>query len=205
MGYPKALLPLGDTTFIGRILDTCEAVGLAEPCVVLGRDADGVLPTLKGRRVRILRNPDPGRGQISSIQIALASLEPRMQACLIWPVDHPDVSADVVRALVRVLARSQTAVLAMPACRGKRGHPSLFRRQLFEELLRTPVAGGAKPVFLARVPETVLFPCSELSTIEDIDTPEDYRRFTGESLEAALSRRNPSIRIRHVPSEPRQR
>ena len=186
MGYPKALLPLGKGTFVGHILQTLRDAGLREPRIVLGQDAGLVAPRLDNS-VILLTNPDPDLGQISSMQIALAELSPRYEGCLFWPVDQPAVTAETVRSLVRLFEDSGAGI-AMPVCRGKRGHPAIFRQHLWVELLRVPLGEGPKSVVAAHAADTALLSCDEPATIDDIDTPEDYLRLTGETLEQALRR-----------------
>ncbi|MBM3789580.1 MAG: nucleotidyltransferase family protein [Acidobacteria bacterium] len=189
MGYPKALLPLGQETFLGAILSTLESLGLSRPVVVLGSHAPLIMPVLEGRSVRTLINPDPGRGQLSSMQTAIGSLDPKVtDGCLLWPVDQPCISATIVRDLVRLFFHAE-AMLAMPVCQGRKGHPALFRRDLFDEILALPAEASAKRVVSRIGHRTALLPTGEAGTILDMDCPEDYRNLTGESLQRALERR----------------
>jgi molybdenum cofactor cytidylyltransferase len=188
MGYPKALLPLGGEIFLSAILRKIENLGLPVPVVVLGRDADRIQPMIAERRTRILLNQAPDRGQLSSIQLALADVDPHFIGCLIWPVDQPGVPEGIVGNLVELFL-SSGALMVLPRCGDKRGHPAIFHRSLFRELMVIPPSEGAKKLVLQYQAQTVVLQTAEPSTIQDIDTPEDYCRFTGETLEAALMRR----------------
>jgi molybdenum cofactor cytidylyltransferase len=190
MGYPKALLPLGNETFISHILAILERGGLGEPRIVLGRDADLIAPGLVGRRLRLLVNQDPGRGQFSSMKLALSDLAPDDAGCMFWPVDQPGVEETIVRGLIRLFHGSRSLIV-LPACTGKRGHPAIFRCDLFEELIRAPLEGGPKGIVVKYAMETAILPCEDRATIDDVDTPEDYFRLTGESLDQALHRHTP--------------
>lgn len=187
MGYPKPLLPLGQDTFLTKILKTLEELQLPDACVILGQHVREADLRIASFRTRILINLDPGKGQISSIQLALKHLDPTCEGCLVWPVDQPAVSGSLVAGLIR-LFHDSGALLVLPYCQGKRGHPAIFRRTLFRELLATDVNEGPKSLVLRHQHDTALFHTEETATIEDIDTPEDYRRLTGESLESALAR-----------------
>jgi molybdenum cofactor cytidylyltransferase len=189
MGYPKALLPLGPGTFLTRILDTIKEAGLVDPVVVLGKDAPLIKSAVGGRCRRILINPDPSRGQLSSMQLAIMNLASAADGCLVWPVDQPAVLPEVVRGLVE-LFESTRAPLVFPFCAEKRGHPAIFNRSLFKELLEAPLESGAKSVVLRHQHETALLPTTNTATILDIDTPEDYLRLAGENLESALKRQS---------------
>jgi molybdenum cofactor cytidylyltransferase len=186
MGYPKALLPLESGTFLSKILATMAEAGLAAPLVVVGRHSERIVPRLQAG-VRALVNPAPERGQISSMQLALAALEERYTGCLFWPVDQPAVPASIVQALVALFRRSGS-LIAMPMCAGQRGHPVIFHRLLFRKILDTPITAGAKRIVAAHLDETALLECDVRATVDDVDTPEDYRHLTGETLRAALRR-----------------
>ena len=187
MGYPKAILPLGNDTFLGCILSTLTRAGLPRPRIVLGRDAGRIAPRIADPRIRSLINPNPEQGQLSSMKLALSDLEQDCAACLFWPVDQPGIREEVVRALVQ-LFRDSGALIGLPAYKGKRGHPAIFGRGIFQELLRTPIEAGPKGLVKRHAAQTALLPCDEPGVVEDIDTPEDYSRFTGETLKDALRR-----------------
>jgi molybdenum cofactor cytidylyltransferase len=186
MGFPKALLPIGGDVFLTRILGTLEPLGLEDCIVVLGRQAARILPFLPHFGTRVVVNFNPDAGQLSSIQIALSGLD-SSQSCLIWPVDQPGISRNLVRALIQ-LFRDSGAPLALPCVGGKNGHPALFRGTLFQEILETPVQEGLKKMVLRHREEAALLVTDEVAAIEDVDTPEDYLRLTGESLSEALAR-----------------
>ena len=135
MGSPKALLRLDDGTFLSVILDKLERLQLPNPTVVLGNHASLIQPRLASRNVRILVNPHPEQGQISSMQLAIRNAG-QCRGCLVWPVDQPAVREDVVEQLLDLFDGSG-ALIAMPVCGGRRGHPALFGRRLCRELLRS--------------------------------------------------------------------
>lgn len=185
MGYPKALLPLGGETFLTHVLGVLGQVGLARPVVVVGNAAADIEPAIREWPVEILRNQDPGRGQLSSIQLALSRLDPRCLAAMIWPVDQPAVSAGLVRRLAeRFLA--DRAPITCPLYGERRGHPAIFHRALFREFMEAPLAEGPKEIVLRHRPATALVPTAEPAVVEDVDTPADYRALTGIDLAAAV-------------------
>jgi molybdenum cofactor cytidylyltransferase len=181
MGYPKALLPIGSQTFLSRILETLGVACPGAATVVVGRHAEEIRSRTVTPHVRFLVNTRPELGQISSIQLALRSLDPGCQGCLFWPVDQPVVSASLVSALIK-LFRDSEAWVVLPACGGKRGHPAIFRRAIFHDLLDLPAGESPKALLLRHSAQTVLLPTTETAILEDIDTPEEYLRLTGQIL-----------------------
>jgi len=186
IGHPKALLPLGAETFLTHILGKLRALALPDPIVVLGAHAEVIRKELALRDARAVINPNPEGGQLSSLKLALDCMG-GAEACLIWPVDQPLVSAGLVRDLMELFLTSG-ALLAMPAWGTRKGHPAIFHQALFEELRRAPSAEGAKSVVVRYAEKTALLPTEEIGAFEDIDTPEDYYRLMGAELESALRR-----------------
>jgi molybdenum cofactor cytidylyltransferase len=187
MGYPKALLPLGNDTFITRILGVIRNAGLSRPVIILGKAAPLIQPRIQNWPADIWINPDPGRGQLSSIQLALSHVGPEFDSCLVWPVDQPAVSEDLVRRLTQLFVASGSQI-AFPKCGNRKGHPAIFHRSLFEEFMDAPLEEGPKKILLRHEHETTILPTEESAAVLDIDTPEEYQALTGEKLEDALAR-----------------
>ena len=191
MGFPKALLPLGAQTFLTRVLATLGGLGYEEPCVVLGAHAERIQPLLRNSRARVVINQDFRSGQLSSIKVALRDQDENCGACMIWPVDQPAISGSVVKELVQLFLNSHAA-LVLPQCQGRRGHPAIFSKELFPELLEASLQEGGRAVVLRNQDRMALLPTEDASTISDIDTPDDYYKLTGETLKEALRRRGRS-------------
>ena len=187
MGFPKALLPLGSGTFLDRILTTLQESGLSEPMVVIGAHARHIQPALAERAVRIMMNPDYEKGQLSSIKRALEHMDPNVGGCLLWPVDHPAVSRGVVEKLIQLFLDVKP-LLALPVYEGQRGHPAILSAALFQEILDTPTEAGMKGVVQRHQDDIALLLTAESAVAHDIDTPEDFFKLTGETLEGALAR-----------------
>jgi len=185
MGYPKALLPLGTDFFLTHILKMVETAGLGKPTVVLGRSASMIQSSIDLSCTNVLINPEPDRGQLSSMQLAFASLPPESVAAMIWPVDQPMVSGELVEKLARMLFASGS-LIAIPVCGKKRGHPVIFRKGLFPEFLAAALSEGPKKVVLKHLSDMVQVPTDELGTVFDIDTPSDYEAIIGRKLDVTL-------------------
>ncbi len=175
MGTPKALLRLGDQTFARRIVAVLGQLGSAPPIVVLGRHAPVIAPDLTGLAVRVVTNPNPDQGQLSSLQLALRHVGP-CRGCLVWPVDQPAVTLEVVRGLVTLFRPEPGPLIVMPECTGRRGHPAIFGAALFPELLGIPPGHGPKELIRAHEADITLLHTDDTATIDDVDTPADYER-----------------------------
>lgn len=172
MGSPKALLEWGGKSFLQHVLDAHRAAGL-EPLVVLGHHAEKIRQTVDLGQARCFINPDPDRGQISSLQTALEEVR-ESSAVLVHPVDHPAVRAETLLSLLR-FHRRVPACIALPCRQGKKGHPVLFPSRFYPDLLAGPAEGAREVV--RRHPQSVfLLPVDDAGILADIDTPEDREK-----------------------------
>ena len=121
---------------------------------------------------RTVTSPDPRAEQISSLRLGLAQLAncPAI-AALVWPVDHPFVALDSVLALMDAHRRTE-APIVLPVYDGRRGHPALFARETWRELM-TVADGGARTVVHAYGPRVHEVPVRDRGVLRDIDTPAD--------------------------------
>ena len=177
MGRPKALLPIEGETFIGRIVTALKRTQVGKIVVVLGHNADQLAAAIRPLAVEILVNPDYKLGQLSSLQVAARHLQndADCDGMLLHLVDHPYIDAALVDRMIQRFHETQKDIV-VPRWRGKRGHPVLFSRRLFAELLAAPLDQGAKAVVNAHADETLEIETDEEGIALDIDTPELYRQ-----------------------------
>jgi molybdenum cofactor cytidylyltransferase len=180
MGAPKAALVTPDSgdSFIARIVRTLRAADVEDLIIVTGRHHDAVLEALARDRVmpspRIVRNPDPSRGQLSSLLAGMdAVLTARTEALMMTLVDVPLVRVSTVIAVIDEWRRSR-APIVRPAIGDRHGHPVIFDRAVFDEIRRAGLDVGAKSVVRAHEHEIVNVPVDDEGCVRDVDTPADY-------------------------------
>ena len=146
MGCPKALLEYQGRTFLQSILDATEAAGIQRRIVVLGPDADKILETHDLRDVIVVYTKQFEAGPIGSIRAAIHEiLSHPVDGLLVWPVDMPHVTIATVETLVDGFTRS-AAPIAVPVFQGKGGHPVIFGREVFDELLEAADSDNGRVV-----------------------------------------------------------
>ena len=177
MGRPKALLPIDGQTFIERIVAALKQGGLERIIVVLGFNAEEMRQEINHLPVEIVMNPDYKLGQLSSLQTAIRYLESdqNCDGMMVHLVDHPYIDPKLVREMLREFKKSPSLIV-VPRHQGKRGHPVIFSRALFAELLNAPMDEGAKAVVNAHRVETLEIDTENVGITLDIDTPELYRQ-----------------------------
>jgi molybdenum cofactor cytidylyltransferase len=179
MGTPKALLDYRGETFLDRLIRIVGSVGA--PIVVLGHHAQAVREHATGR-AKFVVNPDPERGQLSSLQTGLAMAPDGMAGFLFIPVDCPAVTEETVRGLADAFARRDPRTLfTIPRYSEKRGHPVFAAPQIARELLELPPEAQAREVVHRHLSATLYVDVDDPGILTDIDDPAAYR----ELLEAA--------------------
>jgi molybdenum cofactor cytidylyltransferase len=184
MGSPKALVPIGRTTFLGHLLEVIQQskkntesrqeIGCTR--VVLGAHTKEITERIPLDNSAIVLNPHWQQGQLSSIKEAIRSLkEVQTDGIILFLVDHPLISAELVGELVRQFYASGRAIV-LPKFGGKRGHPVIFASRLYAELLAAPAEQGARTVVWAHPEEVLEVPTTEEGVVLNLNDPETLRR-----------------------------
>ena len=190
MGSPKALLkdPEG-VPFILRIVSSMREAGLSEVVVVTGKHHDAIVDVLARspihRSVRITRNADPSRGQLSSLWTAMDACAAGSEGLAMTLVDIPMVAPTTIARVIEAWRRTR-APIVRPAYGARRGHPVIFDRAVFDELRRAPVESGARVVVSAHYDEVMNVEVDDPGCIVDIDTPDEYRRAVSSAQDSDL-------------------
>jgi molybdenum cofactor cytidylyltransferase len=184
MGRDKALLswpPVGDPgASSGTFLSA--AIELFSPFVdivfvVGGKNAENLAPVVYARGASLVVNPDPERGQFSSLQSGLREvLNHGRDAALITLVDRPPVTSETIATLDEAFEQAQIGGkwAVIPEYQGKHGHPFFAGRELIEAFLRAPVTSSARDVEHAHVDKIVYVPLNDPQIVTNVDTPEQY-------------------------------
>jgi molybdenum cofactor cytidylyltransferase len=170
LGRPKQLLPYGDGTLLGHVLEVARACPFDQLVVVVGGHGNDVRAGVGLGGADVVVNDAYGEGCSSSIAAALGAVDARCDVLVLLLGDQPGVTAKTVAAL---LDGRGAAPLAVCRYADGRGHPLAFGREVFAELaalhgdkgvwrLLDHRAGDVRDVPIAgRIPR-------------DVDTREDY-------------------------------
>ena len=176
MGQNKLLLRLNDSTLLDHVLNAIAAADIHEKVVVLGHKPEEIIDVVTSRRdaAQIVINRDYKQGMASSFQKGLQLLR-YVDAAFLVLGDQPILDKNLLNVMVHQLADNRETLIVSPIYEGKKGHPVLFRRELFGEIsglaknetIRDVIHRHAARLLTVEAPEW---------TIMDIDTPEDYAR-----------------------------
>jgi molybdenum cofactor cytidylyltransferase len=184
MGRDKALLPWPPQSAATNAGDTflSAAIRLFTPhvdviLVVVGKNKIDLAPIVYARGASLVVNPDPARGQFSSLQTGLREVMNRgRDTAMITLVDRPPVSPETIQTLTtefeQALKRGMWAVV--PEYQGKHGHPILAGREMIEAFLRAPATASAREIEHAHQDKIAYIPVNDPFIAVNVDTPEQY-------------------------------
>ena len=179
MGAPKALLPYRGKTFVEHLIEVTRHSRIGVTRIVVGAHADEIRECLRAYASEIIVNADWAKGQLSSIQAGLRSLpESATEGMILCPVDHPLVSAELIARLIEEFDSSHKAIV-LPIYHKRRGHPLIFRSNLYPDLLAASADVGARQVVWAHADEIREVPTEEEGVVLNINDPETLERALG--------------------------
>ena len=178
MGTPKALLDYRGETFLARLVRVLGAV--CDPVIVAVGQHEAEIRAQVRTGVKFVVNPDPERGQLSSLQTALAALPANAEGFVFTPVDSPAVAPETVAKLAAAFqSRASETLLVIPRHQGRKGHPVFAARSVAEELLALPPTAQAREVIRGHADRTLFVDLDDAGVLTDVDDPAAYRELTG--------------------------
>jgi molybdenum cofactor cytidylyltransferase len=176
MGEPKMVLPWGQTTVIGHVVNVLAQPGIDEIVVVTGGAHDLVEAALQGSPARLVYNPRYKEEEMAySLQTGLLALSEKVAASLVVLGDQPQIESEVVRDVLGAFELSK-ADLVIPSYRMRRGHPWLISRSLWQDLLNLPSGKTLRDLLNANADRIYYLEVKTPSILQDLDTPQDYQR-----------------------------
>jgi molybdenum cofactor cytidylyltransferase len=184
MGRDKALLPwpppganapTGDTFLSAAIRLFTPYVDMV--LVVAGKNAQQLAPIVYANGASLVVNPDPDRGQFSSLQTGLQEVLTRgRDAAMVTLVDRPPVRIETIETLQEAFQRAVRGYkwAVVPEYQGKHGHPILVARELIEAFLKAPDTSNARDVEHANEAQIEYLLIDDPRIATNIDTPEQY-------------------------------
>jgi molybdenum cofactor cytidylyltransferase len=184
MGRDKALLawpPPGPAQSLSSDTFLSAAIRLLSAAtdfvvVVVGKNEAALAPIIYAHGASLVSNPDPSRGQFSSLQIGLREvLNHGRDAAVVTLVDRPPVRATTIQTLRQTFESADQNIWAVvPEFSGKHGHPYLAGREMIEAFLRVPPTSTARDVERAHQHHIQYVQVDDPFVALNINTPDDY-------------------------------
>ena len=176
---PKALLKKNGKSFLECFCTAASQLNPVECIIVTGFHASEIETTFDGFKnfdqlpARIVRNPQPERGQASSVRIGLEALSNDYDVLIMALCDQPNVSYDELRELLNQFKlRNANQEIILPAVNGQRGNPVLFSKKVVSEILAIPEM-VCRPYMDTHTGLIHIFETENKAFIQDVDTPDD--------------------------------
>lgn len=186
MGRDKALLPWPPQSTSSALADTFLSAAIRlffshvdVVLVVVGKNEAALAPVVYANGASLVVNPEPERGQFSSLRVGLQEVLSRgRDAAMITLVDRPPVGAETLAklesAFERATTKTQRKWAVIPEYQGKHGHPILAAREMMEAFLRAPETSNAREVEHAHQGEIEYVSVDDPLAAVNVDTPEQY-------------------------------
>jgi len=184
MGTDKALLPWPPATpglpptgqtFLSAAIQALYPFS-EKVIVVVGKNENNLAPVVYANGASLVRNPDPDRGQFSSLQVGLQEvLNEGRDAAMVTLVDRPPARAATLQTLGSTFADAGNDVWAVvPEYNGKHGHPFLVAREMIEAFLKAPPSATARDIEHQNLRHISYVVVDDPLVTLNVDTPQEY-------------------------------
>lgn len=191
MGTEKALLPwppqtpgqsISTDTFLSSAIRSLALV-TDFVIIVAGANQAALAPVAYADGASIATNPDPSRGQFSSLQVGLTEVLNRgRDTAVITLVDRPPVSAATINLLRAAFESAPLNIWAVvPEFSGKHGHPFVAGRELIEAFLRAPATARARDIERQYAEHVSYLAVNDPFVALNVNTPHEYAALLGMS------------------------
>jgi molybdenum cofactor cytidylyltransferase len=183
MGRPKLTLPLGETTVIGRVVASLRQAGIdlvvvvAPPADAPGGAALVVEAEQAGAEVVVPdeRPPDMRASFERGLDRLAQTAQPRV--VVLAPADSPGLTPELAARVVE-RAASEPDAIVIPTHAGRRGHPIALPWELALQSRTLPTGVGLNALVALNAAKVVELDAGEPGALDDLDTPEDYERWS---------------------------
>jgi molybdenum cofactor cytidylyltransferase len=184
MGTDKALLPWPPATpglpptgqtFLSAAIQALYPFS-EKVIVVVGKNENNLAPVVYANGASLVRNPDPDRGQFSSLQVGLQEvLNEGRDAAMVTLVDRPPARVATLQTLCSTFADAGNDVWAVvPEYNGKHGHPFLLAREMIGAFLNAPPSANARDIEHQNLRHISYVVVDDSLVTLNVDTPQEY-------------------------------
>ena len=174
MGECKALLDVGGSAALERILSTLRLSGVEDIVVVSGHYREAVEGEAKRGGARAVFNEHYEKGMLSSIKTGVTALSPYLDAFFLLPVDVPLVKPATLQALKQARCSEPNPAVVFPAFLGRRGHPPLVRTDLVPGILEWDGPQGLRGFLELYEANSLVLGTPDQGVVTEMNTPEEY-------------------------------
>ena len=178
-GIVKQLIPWNKQPLIFHAINIIIESGLSLIHVILGANYSQINQAINQFPVTTIQNINWREGKATSIALGIKSLPEHVQAAMVFVVDQPFLSKEIIRIIMDSFLHGDNADIIAPYVGEIQANPVLFTRKTFPDLLKLKNEEGGKDIFSQFLVKKIRWPDKNLLT--DIDTIEDYNTLSPSS------------------------
>lgn len=183
MQQPKQLLPFGESSILQTVIETVRNSNCSEFSVVLGAYANEIQRQLP-EEIKMIYNPNFADGLSTSIVKAVEECDEANHLGFVLG-DQPLLEVEDINYMIRQSQRNPEKIICANY-NGRGGVPAIFPKSFFSKLLAIKGDKGARQLLQNEKENCILV---ELTSLDDVDTPQDYQRIT-QRMTAQYKRRD---------------
>lgn len=177
----KLLTQIDGMPLVRRALTEVNASAVTDILLVVAPGAHDVVKAAGPGRWRTIINVHAHEGLASSLRAGISALPGTTDGALVVLADMPGVRADLIARVMAAFTAEGGEVIVHPADdAGRQGHPVLWPRRLFPELLALEGDAGGKSLLQKHQALSRAVLVTGTSAFFDIDTQADLARLKGE-------------------------
>jgi len=182
MGHNKLIAEVSGKSLVRHAAEAALAGGLDPVMVVTGHQAGEIEKALAGLAVDFVNNPSFADGLSTSLKRGIESLPADCAGAMVLLGDMPGISPELVARVIAAFDPAKGRSICVATADGERGHPVLWGRQFFAELMRLAGDQGARGLMAAHVENIVEVVAGDAGPLTDIDTPEALENYLAETM-----------------------
>ncbi len=157
---------------VAMVLTQCE---LRKIHVILPHEAfEKRRDCLEGLDVSVHQMPNCPISMGLSLSHGIKQVDDDCEACMVALADMPAISNNLINSL---LAGAKPDTIVAPQFQGRRGHPIVFGKSFFPDLMKLSKDQGARSVIKCNQSRLNLVEVGEAGCLIDLDTADDYQSY----------------------------
>lgn len=184
MGRCKLSLVVSGSSVLERVVRSLREGGADRVLVIVGPDGEQLAALARKAHAEVLQLPEDTPDMRTTVQKGLDHIEAKhhpdmFDGWLLAPADQPYLDPVVVAQLITMHTAMPGRGIVRPEYQGRAGHPVLFRWELVPPIRALSPDLGLDAFIRQNSSEVLQVPVDTASVLEDLDTPEDYKKVKG--------------------------
>lgn len=176
MGQPKMLLPWGQTTVLGQIIQVLDSADIDTIIVVTGGARQQIENAIVDLPAQAVFNAQYENDDMAiSLTVGLEALPPHIEAALVALGDQPQIQEQVVQKIIKAYQMLKPD-LVIPSYQMRRGHPWIVACPLWSQINNYQSPRTLRDFTNDHAEHIHYVIIENESILQDIDTPEDYQK-----------------------------